>query len=151
MMRKIAVILLLAAAMTASLPAKAVTVFSNATLVCGSAVDLTLTGVTFTAGVVPGSEKRTSSIIVYFPMSSSYSTYEIYSESNRSFPSCTLVANVASASGLPAAVTWRLTDVTFPSITATAGGPSTLEGLTEPFATVALTLNFTRETVFSGE
>jgi hypothetical protein len=150
-MRKISGILLLAGAMLASLPARGITVFSNGTMVCGSKIELTLTGVTFTYGPVPGSDKRASSMIVYFPMSSNYATYQEYSQTNMNFPSCTIVANVAGSNGLPAAVTWKLTDVTLPSITATAGGPSTFEGLTEPFATVALTLNFTKETVSSGD
>jgi hypothetical protein len=150
-MRKIAGILVLAAAMAASLPARGVTVFSSGTLKCGSTINLTLTGITFTYGTLPGTDKRGSSMIVYFPMSSSYSTYEKYSETNESFSQCSVTANVAGTSGLPAAATWTLDNVTFPSITATAGGPSTLEGLTEPFATVALTLNFTKESASSAE
>jgi hypothetical protein len=151
-MRKIAGILVLAGAIAAALPAKGVTVFSTATLTCSSSkfpLSLTLTGVSFNYARVPD-EKVTSSMVVYFPMDSHYATYQSYATTNVVYSSCTVVANVAGSNGLPATVKWVLSEVSLPSITATAGGPSTLEGLTEPFATVALTLNFTDETASSG-
>ncbi len=151
-MRKIAGILILAAAMAASLPAKGVTVFSSGSLTCSSSkfpLSLTLTGISFNY-VRPAEGKATSSMVVYFPMDSHYATYQGYSSTNVVYASCTVIANVAGSNGLPAAVTWDLKDVSLPTITATAGGPSTLEGLTEPFATVALTLDFSEETVSSA-
>ncbi|HTV53885.1 MAG TPA: hypothetical protein VMI06_03130 [Terriglobia bacterium] len=151
-MRKIAGFLILAAAMAAALPAKGVTVFSTGSLTCSSSkfpLSLTLTGVSFNYARVPD-EKVTSSMVVYFPMDSHYGTYQEYATTNVVYASCTVTANVAGANGLPAAVKWSLKEVNLTSITATAGGPSTLEGLSEPFATVALTLSFTEETVSSG-
>jgi hypothetical protein len=145
-MRKAKGILVLGLALAgASMAHATTTVFTTATFECGTSLNLTLNGFTFTTSLPPGGVgKRIQTLTIDMPMSTIYETLQADSLINKNLGTCKLTATMTTLTGQTVEGQWTFKNATMPGVTVTAGGPSLFAGITEPFATIEATVAFTQ-------